>query len=50
MSIALNHRIKALEKVVQALEARLLLLEMQKQPVEPVPEKRETLTLRRKVA
>lgn len=47
MSIADHTKIKELERKVAELEARLLLLEMQKRPVEPV---RNTITLPRKAA
>ena len=47
MSIADTQKVKELERKVSELEARLLLLEMQKRPVEPV---RNTLTLPRKAA
>ena len=36
MSLALTRRIKDLEEVVRKLDARVLLLEMQKRPVEAI--------------
>ena len=36
MSLALHQEVKRLRHLVEALEARVLLLEMQKRPVEPV--------------
>jgi len=58
MSIADTQKTKALERRVDELEARLLLLEMQKRPVEavgyPMPPQdlpgRKTLTLRGRAA
>lgn len=55
MSIADTQRVKDLERVVAALEARVLLLEMQKQPVQAIgghvhQDKRNTLSLRKQAA
>lgn len=53
MSIADTQRIKALEHALAALEARVLMLEMQKQPVQAVgfmAEPRKTLSLRGRAA
>ena len=60
MSIALHAELKRLRQVVEALENRVLLLEMQKRPVEVYadihadmtadPTRRKTLTLRSKAA
>jgi hypothetical protein len=57
MSIADTQKTKALERRVDELEARLLLLEMQKRPVEAVgfqaqvtDNARKTLTLRGRAA
>lgn len=57
MSLALTRRIKDLEEVVRQLDARVLLLEMQKRPVEaiasPAPvmtPRRETISLRGRAA
>ena len=62
MSIALHTKLKELERKVEALESRLLLLEMQKQPVMAVAQQlldsdalasaplRRTISLRGKAA
>lgn len=64
MSLADTRRVKDLEEVVRLLEERVLMLEMQKRPVEavaqlidsnalasaPLPSFRKTLTLRGKAA
>jgi hypothetical protein len=50
MSISLHIKLKELERKLEALENRVLMLEMQKRPVEAVgflaQEGRKTLTLR----
>lgn len=58
MSIALHAELKRLRNVVEALENRVLLLEMQKRPVEAIAQhvaplagpKRETISLRGRAA
>jgi len=58
MSIALHTKLKELERKVEALENRLLMLEMQKRPVEAVgtfaeqlaDKARKTITLRGRAA
>ena len=58
MSIALHTKLKELERKVEALENRLLMLEMQKRPVEAIGQhvpplagpKRETISLRGRAA
>ena len=54
MSIADQQKAKQLERKVAELEARVLLLEMQKRPVEPIglplPDMRPKITLPRKAA
>lgn len=53
MSIALHTKLKDLERKLEALENRVLMLEMQKRPVEAIgfpADQRKTLTLRGKAA
>lgn len=58
MSIALHAELKRLRNVVEALENRVLMLEMQKRPVEAIAQhvaplagpKRETISLRGRAA